>query len=439
MARRPDSADLAGDPSALQRFSLPQPGGIPVPAEQQSAQSGRSDEILQGELFAEVQSADGGELQQPFAAREVAQPSPAVPRNAQKVVRSPLTPLRDLAALDSQDVDVTVMAYAQWLTDVKRQAANTNHRQRAELDHLQEDVRCTASDLSAFKRQVSELRRAMGGASGISDLEVVAPTSTVTNAAEEAEARRAAVQQEMGSLPTDVKELQGQVAKVSKEVEISQDDLRNVLSQVEAMQGHTSAMMRQLSEAAEQMRTDVAAWRHADLETMNGWKQDRELMGHAISKLSQDFGDHQKFSKVWNDKLQSDVYRIEETLRARDDAHTRLNSKLAGVQEALCQMGSDLILTKQRQLGDISSTSPVPLRQDTFEMQGLQSQSSTAPGRRPYRPAAPSAAGAGERTPARPTTQPLASGTGSAGRLSLLPSQLPSASGPRTEPSSLRS
>merc|ERR1719264_1506328 len=71
------------------------------------------------------------------------------------------------------DVDVTVMAYAQWLSEMKQQAMIARYQQQAELDLIRDAISQSNGELSEFKRhsttvvkqlqaQVSEMRAKLG-------------------------------------------------------------------------------------------------------------------------------------------------------------------------------------------------------------------------------------------------------------------------------------
>ncbi|CAE7509211.1 unnamed protein product [Symbiodinium sp. CCMP2592] len=56
------------------------------------------------------------------------------------------------AALALNDVDTTVMAYAQWLSELQQQASQSRNSQRAELDVLRDSIAAQGGELAEFKR-----------------------------------------------------------------------------------------------------------------------------------------------------------------------------------------------------------------------------------------------------------------------------------------------
>merc|ERR1719310_232726 len=55
------------------------------------------------------------------------------------------------------DVDVTVMAYAQWLSEMKQQATNARYQQQAELDLMRDAINANNGELVDFKRHSSQI------------------------------------------------------------------------------------------------------------------------------------------------------------------------------------------------------------------------------------------------------------------------------------------
>ncbi|CAJ1386681.1 unnamed protein product [Effrenium voratum] len=85
---------------------------------------------------------------------------------------------RSTSSTSLADVDATVLAYAQWLSELQSQASDVRCHQQAELDVLREAVSAQSSELSEFKRhcaqliqqlqgQVSELRSKLGERAGV--------------------------------------------------------------------------------------------------------------------------------------------------------------------------------------------------------------------------------------------------------------------------------
>merc|ERR1719199_1248211 len=61
------------------------------------------------------------------------------------------------------DVDVTVMAYAQWLSEMKQQASNSRYQQQAELDLMRDAINANNGELVDFKRHSSQVVQQLQG------------------------------------------------------------------------------------------------------------------------------------------------------------------------------------------------------------------------------------------------------------------------------------
>merc|ERR1719159_782289 len=81
-------------------------------------------------------------------------------------------------------------------------------------------------------------------------------------------------------------------------------------------------------------------------ETKQDWKRGQDLLGQAISTLSQDLADFQKHASTVMNKLQSDVYLLEETGRDERERIARIEAQLSGVQQNLYSTANEVILMK---------------------------------------------------------------------------------------------
>merc|ERR1719326_996234 len=94
-------------------------------------------------------------------------------------------------------------------------------------------------------------------------------------------------------------------------------------------------------------------------ETKQDWKKGQDLLGQAISTLSQDLADFQKHMNAVMNKLQSDVYKLEEQDRGSKERMNRMESQMSGMQQNLYSTANDLILMKGGQSDEPRRTKDV--------------------------------------------------------------------------------
>lgn len=82
-------------------------------------------------------------------------------------------------------------------------------------------------------------------------------------------------------------------------------------------------------------------------DTREDWKKSQDLLGQAISTLSQDLADFQKHASTVMNKLQSDAYHFEEIGRDGKDRAGRIEAQLNGLQQNIYSTTNELILLKE--------------------------------------------------------------------------------------------
>merc|ERR1719375_1924386 len=95
-------------------------------------------------------------------------------------------------------------------------------------------------------------------------------------------------------------------------------------------------------------------------ETKQDWKKAQDLLGQAISTLSQDLADFQKHMNTVMNKLQSDVYKLEEVDRGNKDRMNRMENQMGGMQQNLYSTTNDLILMKNETVPEPQQRKPPP-------------------------------------------------------------------------------
>eukprot|EP00930_Biecheleria_cincta_P090117 TRINITY_DN7945_c0_g1_i3.p1 TRINITY_DN7945_c0_g1~~TRINITY_DN7945_c0_g1_i3.p1 ORF type:complete len:442 (+),score=75.68 TRINITY_DN7945_c0_g1_i3:130-1455(+) len=259
------------------------------------------------------------------------------------------------------DVDMTVMAYAQWLSDVKQQAASARYHQQAELRAMQDAIGAQSGELAEFKRhstlivqqlqsQVSELRVKVSelsaelqarGRQHAEHEHTVPRTSTEALAASTLREEHSTTRQN-GHAASDASRFQAALESIQEQTLMKFGEVDKAMT---VLHGNSTNLQKEL---------------HA---TAADCKKGQDLLGKAIETLSQDFADFQKHSTNIMNKSQSDVHYLQELSRVEAERLSKVEIRLNALHQTAQSNTNELILlTSERSpaqsLG--RATSPLP-------------------------------------------------------------------------------
>jgi len=241
------------------------------------------------------------------------------------------------------DVDLTVMAYAQWLSDVKQQAANARYHQQAELDVMRDAIGAHSGELVEFKRhstvvvqqlqnQVSELK------AKVTDLAAELKVHSRQRADIELNARQKA-DAESYAAKVDIREDAGAGRRHDFAHEIGKFHAALGSSQEETLK-----KFEEVDKAMTVLHGNSTGLHQEMQSSRDDWHKGQELLSKAISTLSQDFADFQKHSTNVMNKAQSDVFHLEELSRSERERLSRMEVQLNAVHSNLQANTNELIL-----------------------------------------------------------------------------------------------
>jgi hypothetical protein len=193
---------------------------------------------------------------------------------------------REVAEADVEtDVDVTLLAYAQWISGIKEQVAGAKHGQKLELEAVREMARDSSSQLAEFKRycttavqrlenQVSDLRARLTDivADGVLQGRHHAVTEQRQDVDRRGDHRRTAALQD---------------TQATGEIEVLREEVGNVRNALAHSNEHTIAKFGEVDRALSVFRTSLS-------ESKLDAKKGQDLLGQAINTLSQDLAEFQQ-------------------------------------------------------------------------------------------------------------------------------------------------
>jgi len=262
------------------------------------------------------------------------------------------------------DVDVTVMAYAQWLSEMKQQATNARFQQKAELELMREAMSVNTAELNDFKRQYSGAVQQLQ--SQVSEVrtrlqDVVAESAAQTRQRSETEihhkglldglnealnTRSTHLDSGRRTVSENVERIKDEVSQLASIARQAEQDIAGLRKAVGGGQEQTIMKFGEVEQALNVFRNGFTTMRKELSDTKHDWKKGQDLLGQAISTLSQDFADFQKHSNTVSNKLQSDVSLWEETGRQVRDRGNRTEAQLAGLQQSVYDTANEMILIR---------------------------------------------------------------------------------------------
>lgn len=261
----------------------------------------------------------------------------------------------------ASDVDVTVMAYAQWLSEMKQQATNARYQQQAELDLMRDAINANNGELVDFKRHSSQVVQQLQG----QVTELRARLSDAFAEMAQQSRQRTEVEQRTGNaigglqqalntrqmdLDSNRRSLAEQLERLSTEVEsklqLLEGEVGNIKRALGSGQEQTIMKFSEVDKAMSIFHQNINGARQELTDTREDWKKSQDLLGQAISTLSQDLADFQKHASTVMNKLQSDAYHFEELGRDSKERMRSIEAQLTGIQQSVYSTNNELILLR---------------------------------------------------------------------------------------------
>jgi len=235
------------------------------------------------------------------------------------------------------DLDVTVLAFAQWVSEMKTRQSTAHHQMQAEMSIIRNAITSNNTELGDFKRHSAAIQQQMQSETneireslGTVFMEI---TSAVRNNAEADQDTRLKVQ----SLNEQAVRNETAFAQLADAADQSQSKLRNA---VQEMQTSSERMREELvslcrfNEGVENSLNDrynrisldmdqVGNDLHVQLERrkdhLKKMVNDVMLIGESLHNLVADFGEQKRTTFVVQNKLQSNLYVLDQILRPAED------------------------------------------------------------------------------------------------------------------------
>jgi len=228
-----------------------------------------------------------------------------------------------------QDLDVTVLAFAQWLSEMRSRSNSSLQQMLAEMGIIRNGITSNNTDLTEFKRSTATVQQQMQ--SQISDLrdkltdaytEIANLKKTKSGFEQEVHAEYQSLseqlqfktlefetlkkayahthqqlQQQIFQLQSEVNELRLKGDDAHRQSAMTSEQSVNKVSEVEMIAQHTSTEMKKLRSDHDQAISNLA-------ENMSKWND-------TMRDLSKEFHDFQKVTNVNHQRIQSALWDVQ--------------------------------------------------------------------------------------------------------------------------------
>jgi hypothetical protein len=230
------------------------------------------------------------------------------------------------------DLDVTVIAFAQWVSEMKSRQNSSHQQMQAEMNVIRNAITSNSSELSDFKRHSASVQQQMQNEM----FEIRESLSTVFMEITSAVRNNAAVDQETRTRIQEVSEQavrnETSFAQLADAADQSQSKLRNAVQEMQSSSERLREELSSLTRFNENMETglgdrysriavdidQVGNDMHLQLDRrkdhLKKMLNDVMLIGESLHNLVSDFGDQKRSAFDVQNKLQSNIYVLDQII-----------------------------------------------------------------------------------------------------------------------------
>eukprot|EP00933_Yihiella_yeosuensis_P044824 TRINITY_DN40096_c0_g1_i1.p1 TRINITY_DN40096_c0_g1~~TRINITY_DN40096_c0_g1_i1.p1 ORF type:complete len:381 (-),score=67.02 TRINITY_DN40096_c0_g1_i1:104-1246(-) len=243
-------------------------------------------------------------------------------------------PVADMFSSDTdRDMDVTVLAFAQWASEMKNRQANSHKQMQTELNTVKNAINCNHLDLTDFKRhgaaiqqqmqlEINEIRESLSSVF----MEITAAVRNNASADQELKLKiqslneqavrnETAFAQLADAADQSQSKLRAAVLDMQQSSERMRDDLSALNQQTESLQGIVGEQSERLSSDMDQVAQELRWQLEKRKDKLKRLVTDVVSIGEHLQTLMRDIAEHQKDANTKQSKIQSSLYAIDRSVR----------------------------------------------------------------------------------------------------------------------------
>lgn len=236
------------------------------------------------------------------------------------------------------DLDVTVLAFAQWVSEMKSRQHNMHHQMQAEMSMIRNTITPNHTDLVDFKRHGAAIQQQMQCEINEIRESLSNVFKEITNAVRNNAAADQGIKLKIQSLNEQAVRNETAFAQLADAADQSQSNLRNAVQEMQSssermrdelgtLTRHAESMETIVGDRAERINTDVAKLTeelHVQLERkrehLKKMVNDVVSIGESLQHLVLDFSEQRKAANDVQNKLQNSLYVLDQTSKKKSSS-----------------------------------------------------------------------------------------------------------------------
>lgn len=260
--------------------------------------------------------------------------------------------------MNNVETDMTVQAFAQWLTEMKARSSRTLQEMLSEMSIIRDGITSNNVELTDFKRsgsgisqqmqsQLTDLREKLTNAFGeitalvkqktLSDQEQMQDINSLQG---NLSCKTAEIENLKRSYSQAHQQLQSSLIQITNHMSVTKNEVATATSSCERVQNETSQKLGEVDSNLRGLEETLSVGNAENRNQMLQLQEEIARIHDSIASLNADFLDHKRATNSVHNKLQSQVWSLEEgRKRMQPFAQVEAVAKPAEVmQEATTQL-----------------------------------------------------------------------------------------------------
>jgi chromosome segregation ATPase len=267
------------------------------------------------------------------------------------------------------DVDVTALAFAQYVSELKQRAASAHHQLHAEMGVIRNAISANSQDLGDFKRNTASVQQQMQ--TEISQLREALSSVfiEITNAVRSGSESDHDLKLNFQSLDEQIMQNDTLITQLSESAELSQvqmqefvaelqtqaervrDELAGLKQYVTDLETKSSERAAALSVAVSDLAKKRANLQDQRKEQVAKMRVEAQKLLEPLNTLVLDMQEHRKEQTAAQNRVQQAVFGLDEARRQEENQEQEIRTKLRGISGSITQSADQL-----RLVGSVGNT-----------------------------------------------------------------------------------
>jgi len=269
--------------------------------------------------------------------------------------------LSQVAAPSSVETDMTVQAFAQWLTEMKARSSRTLQEMLSEMSIIRDGITSNNVELTDFKRhssgisqqmqsQLTDLREKLTNAFGeittlvkqktLSDQEMMQDINSLQG---NLSCKTAEIENLKRSYSQAHQQLQSSLIQITNHMSVTKNEVSTATSSCERVQQDTSKRLGEIDTNLRGLEEMLSVGNAENRNQMLQLQDEIKRIHESLASVSAEFTDHKRATNSVHNKLQSQVWSLEE---GRKRQQPFLQAETQAVAQAIAKAEASTLPTR---------------------------------------------------------------------------------------------